>query len=127
STAYGPLRAADRGRPERNTRAHRLCQKAAHFRQHGRGPWDPVGPRASSDRLNHRGPAGGLTPKVSLFDRSTVSSSRPPATTTSRADAVKDGRRFAAASHSACARPSLDGGQYDVMLADRRGPPASTI
>jgi hypothetical protein len=51
-----------------------------------------------------------------LFDRSTVSSSRPPATTTSRADAVKDGRRFAAASHSAFARPRLDGGQHDVIL-----------
>jgi len=51
-----------------------------------------------------------------LFDRSTVSSSRPPITTTSRADAVKDGRRPAAASHSDFARPRLDGGEHEVIL-----------
>jgi hypothetical protein len=35
---------------------------------------------------------------------------------TPRADAVKDGRCCAAASHSAVARPRLDGGEHDVML-----------
>jgi len=55
-----------------------------------------------------------------LFDRSAVSSSRPAIATTSRADAVKDGRRSAAASHPAVARPRLDGGEHDVILVDGR-------
>src|ERR1700694_3285640 len=54
--------------------------------------------------------------RVSWFDRSAVSSSRPSSKTTSRADAVKDGRRSAAASHSAVARPRLDGGEHGVNL-----------
>jgi hypothetical protein len=54
---------------------------------------------------------------VSWFDRSTVSSSRPAAPTTSRADAVKDGRRSKGASHAAADRPRLDGGEHGVMLA----------
>src|SRR5258708_32518235 len=61
-------------------------------------------------------------PNVSLFDRGTVSSSRPVVATASRADAVKDGRRSAAASHSAVARPRLDGGEHDAILHDRRDP-----
>jgi hypothetical protein len=35
---------------------------------------------------------------------------------TTRADAVKDGRRRAGASYSAVARPRLDGGEHGVML-----------
>jgi len=35
---------------------------------------------------------------------------------TSRADAVKDGRRSDVASYSAVARPLLDGGEHDVTL-----------
>src|ERR1700730_3862446 len=54
--------------------------------------------------------------KVSLFDRSAVSSSRPVVAMTSRADAVKAGRCCAVASYSAVARPRLDGGEHDVML-----------
>src|SRR5258708_37168973 len=61
-------------------------------------------------------------PNVSLFDRGTVSSSRPVVATASRADAVKDGRCPAAASHSAVARPRLDGGEHDAILHDRRAP-----
>src|SRR5882672_2280087 len=34
--------------------------------------------------------------------------------TTSRADAVKDGRRSAVATHSVADRPCLDGGEHDV-------------
>lgn len=63
--------------------------------------------------------------KVSLFDQSAVSSSRPAFATTSRADAVKDGRRCAAAAHSTVARPRLDGGEHDVILVgqdDRQHP-----
>lgn len=39
-----------------------------------------------------------------------------PSKTTSRADAVKDGRRFVDAKHSAVARPRLDGGEHGVIL-----------
>src|SRR5882724_1174307 len=59
---------------------------------------------------------------VSWFDQSTVSSSRPAVTTTSRADAVKAGRRFVAASQPAFARPRLDGAEHHVILANRRSP-----
>jgi hypothetical protein len=53
---------------------------------------------------------------VSLFDRSTVSSPRPALKTTSRADAVKDGRRSDHATYSTAARPRLDGGEHGVIL-----------
>jgi len=39
---------------------------------------------------------------------------------TTRAEAVKDGRRRVGATHSAVARPRLDGGEHGVMLAGVR-------
>src|ERR1700674_4855380 len=54
--------------------------------------------------------------KVSLFDRSAVSSSRPVVAMTSRADAVKAGRCLAVGSYSAVPIRGLDGGGHDVML-----------
>src|SRR5258705_1331529 len=39
-----PLQTADRRRKGAQARAHRLCQKAAYFRQRRRGTRDPVGP-----------------------------------------------------------------------------------
>jgi len=65
---------------------HRLRQEAAHLRQHRRGPRHAVG---KMSRFQPPRP----DESVSWFDRSTVSSSRPAAPTTSRADSVKDGRR----------------------------------
>src|ERR1700681_1033784 len=74
-------------------------------------------------RSSSEGPRGWKIPraiarrvKVSLFDRSAVSSSGPVVAMTSRADAVKAGRCCAVASYSAVARPRLDGGEHDVML-----------
>jgi len=69
SAAYCPLQTTDRGRKGTQACTHRLCPKAAHFRQHGCGPGNPMGPRASPNRFNDRTLEGRLTPSVSLFDQ----------------------------------------------------------
>src|SRR5215831_13430301 len=55
--------------------------------------------------------------RVSLFDRSTVSSSRPANAVTPGADAVKAGRRSGGDKRSGLARSRLDGGEHGVKLA----------